>query len=172
MSTTNPVAPVTTLIGSVKVTPTSVQPGQPVLVAICDASGNPISDPTITVIIQGVPGSSRYFQFPIAGTVTLSITAAQGKVTQTSQATVTVAGAPLAFRKSLTAPVVTEMPIIQISSVPGQPYSASFTLGNPSSIRGVLAAAVNKSNATNIASIGKTIWFTEGRPLMAEAFRI
>jgi hypothetical protein len=162
------VTPTTTLLGSVKVTPTSVQPGQPVLVAVCDAAGNPISDPTITVIIQGVPGSSRYFQFPIAGTVTLSITAARGQVTQTSQAVVTVAGAALTFRKSLSAPVVTEMPIIKISSVPGQPYSASFSLGNPGSIRGVIASAVNKSNAKNIPVVaGKTITAVVNAPSTA-----
>jgi PKD domain len=153
MSTTNPVPSVPSLIGSVTVQPTSVQPGQPVLVAVCDASGKPISDPTITVIIQGVSGSSRYFQFPAVGTITLWVSAAQGQVTQTAQASVTVAGVPMAFRKSLTAPVVKEMPIIQISSVLGQPYAAAFALGNPPSISGALAAAVNKSNATNIATV-------------------
>lgn len=168
MSTSAPVAPVTTLIGSVKVTPTSVQPGQPVLVEVCDASGKPISDPTITVIIQGVAGSSRYFQFTTAGTVTLGITAAQGTATQTSQAVVTVAGTALMFRKSLSAPAVTEMPIIQISSVMGQPYAASFSLGNPSSVRGKLAAAVNKSNLTNIVTPGKTITVPVNAPVTAK----
>ncbi len=157
MSSTTPAptpAPSTTkLFGSVTVQPTSVQPGEPVLVQVCDASGKPISDPSISVLIQGVPGSSRYFQFPAAGTVTLLVSATQGSATQTAQATVTVAGAALKFRKSLSVPVVTEMPIIQISSVPGQPYEAAFMLGNPASVTHTLAAAVNQSNATHILPI-------------------
>lgn len=168
MSTKIPVPSAPNLIGSVKVQPTSVQPGQPVLVEVCDASGKPISDPTITVIIQGVPGSSRYFQFPTAGTVTLLVSATQGKTSQTAQATVTVAGTPLAFRKSLAAPVLTEIPLIQISSVPGQPYTAAFTLGNPPSITHTLAGAVNKSNATNIASPAKPVAVPVNAPTAAK----
>lgn len=155
VSGTTPVSIVPTtaagpLIGSVTVQPATVQPGEPVLVQVCDPSGKPISDPTVNVILQGVPGSSRYFQFPVAGTVTLLASATKGQTTQTAQATVTIAGAPMAFRKSLAAPVVTEMPIIQISSVPGQPYAAAFEVGNPLSVTNTLASAVNKSNLTHI----------------------
>jgi hypothetical protein len=80
---TPPSSPVATkLTGSVTVQPPSVQPGHPVLVQVCDATGKPISDPTVTVIIQGVPGSSRYFQFPVAGTITLGISASQGQTSR------------------------------------------------------------------------------------------
>jgi hypothetical protein len=157
MPTPNPV-PVSTvsapaagkLIGSVTVQPATVRPGEPVLVEVCDPSGKPISDPAVNVILQGVPGVSRYFQFPAAGTVTLLASATQGQTTETAQATVTIAGSPIAFRKSLSAPVVTEMPIIQIASVPGQPYAVAFKVGNPPSAAQKLASAVNKSNATNM----------------------
>lgn len=145
------------LIGSVTVQPTTVQPGEPVLVQVCDPTGKPISDPTVNVILQGVPGVSRYFQFPAIGTVTLLASATKGQTTETAQATVTIAGTPLAFRKSLSVPAVTEMPIIQISSVTGQPYVAAFSVGNPASVTHSLATAVNKSNATNIPVVAKPL---------------
>lgn len=132
-----------TLIGKVSVQPATVVPSQPVLVQVLNASGNPLSDPSVTVTIQGVPASARWYQFPEVGDYNLVVRAVRGSLSETAQVTVPVAGTPWQFRTSLTAPVVTEMPVLQAASVLGQPYTATFTLGNTASIRRVLAGKVS-----------------------------
>jgi hypothetical protein len=118
-----------TLMGKVTVQPGTVVPGEPVLVQVCDALGKPLSDPSVTVTIQGVPVRGRYHQFPTVGSRNLVIRAVRGKLSETSQITIPVAGKALAFRPSLTPPTVTEVPMLQVSHFPGHPYSATFTLG-------------------------------------------
>jgi Carboxypeptidase regulatory-like domain len=130
------------LIGKVTVEPQTAAPGQPVLVQACGASGQPLSDPTITVTIAGVPVSSRYYQFPTAGTYELNVVAVRGDVTQSAQATVTVSGPAIRFRPTLALPTVTEIPMLSVSSILGQPYAATFTLGNTSPLRQTLARTV------------------------------
>src|SRR5580692_6940832 len=93
-----------TLMGNVTVQPATVAPGQPVLVQVCDASGKPISDPTVTVTIQGVQATARYYQFPTVGIRNFIVRAVRGPLSETSQATVNVAGTPLGFRLSLAPP--------------------------------------------------------------------
>ncbi len=135
-----------TLMGKVIVQPETVVPGQPVLVQVCDALGKPLSDPTVTVTIQGVQASARYYQFSTVGSRNFIVRAVRGELSETTQITINIAGNPLKFRSSLTLPTVTEMPMLQVASVSGQPYAATFTLGNTSSVRRVLADAVTHRN--------------------------
>ena len=128
-----------TVMGKVTVQPATVVPGQPVLVQVCDASGKPLSDPAVKVTIQGVPASALYYQFPTVGNRNLVVRAVRGALSETTQATVVVAGAPLAFRQSLTLPTVTTIPMLQVAAVAGQPYAATFTLGPTGGFRRVLA---------------------------------
>jgi hypothetical protein len=67
-----------TLIGKVTVQPEAVVPGQPVLVQVCDSSGAPVSDPSVTVLMQGVPASARYYQFPTPATAPSSLRRLEG----------------------------------------------------------------------------------------------
>jgi hypothetical protein len=56
------------LIGSVKVTPTQLAPGQSVLVQVLDSTGAPYAaDSSVTIALDGIPVPSRYYQFPTAG---------------------------------------------------------------------------------------------------------
>ena len=142
-----------TLMGKVIVQPETVAPAQPVLVQVCDASGNPLSDPTVTVTIQGVPASARYHQFPAAGSYNLIVRAVRGPLSETTQVTVVVAGTALKFRSSLTLPPVTEIPMLQVASVLGQPYAATFSLGNTASVRRVLAQAVTHDPAPTMPAV-------------------
>jgi hypothetical protein len=131
------------LIGRVTVQPATVVPGQPVLVQVCDASGKPVSDPTVTITIQGIPATALYYQFPTVGSRNLVIVAARGTLKETTQATVVVAGTAMAFRRSLAPPpTVTEIPMLQAASVPGKPYAATFTLGTTAGIRRMLAKSL------------------------------
>ncbi len=143
------------LIGKVTVQPETVAPGQPVLVQVLDPLGQVISDPAITVIIQGGPASSRYYQFAAVGTHKLFVSATKGALSETAQALVTVAGSALAFRKTLTLPVVAEIPILQVATVLGQPYAANFSLGITPGGRRLAAAAVAKASTPPPASPSK-----------------
>jgi hypothetical protein len=140
-----------TLIGQVIVQPETAVPGQPVLVQVCDATGKQVSDPTVTVIIHGVPATARYYQFPTVGSYKLVVRAVRGTLSETTLTTVSIAGKALAFRKSLALPAVTEIPMLQVGAVPGQPYAATFTLGNTASTRRLLAEAVAKAATTHPA---------------------
>jgi hypothetical protein len=118
-----------TLIGQVTVQPETAVPGEPVLVQVLRGGGELQSDPAVTVNIAGVTTVSRYYQFPTAGTRTLTVLATRGALRETAEVTVPVTGTPLEFRSSLTTPVVTQCPVLQASPVAGAPYTASFTLG-------------------------------------------
>jgi hypothetical protein len=83
----------------------------------------------VTVSIAGVTTVTRYYQFPTAGTRTLTVLATRGVLRETTKVTVPVTGTPLEFRSSLTTPVVTQCPVLQASPVAGTPYTASFTVG-------------------------------------------
>lgn len=136
-----------TLMGKVTVQPATVVPGQSVLIQVNNASGNPISDPTVSVTIQGVPITARYYQFPTIGNRNFVVQAKRGSLSETTLVTVPVAGTPLAFRPTLTSPTVTAMPMLQASWVPGMPYAATFTLGTTPGGQKALAAPIAKSNA-------------------------
>jgi hypothetical protein len=157
------------LIGKVTVQPATVSPGQSVLIQVNDAAGNILSDESISVAIQGVPCKSRYYQFPTIGSRNLIITAVRGALSESALATINVAGPALEFRTSITLPNVFQMPLLQVSSVPGNPYAASISLGNTNAVRRVLAnevaqeavahgaaaqthAAVNLSNSVAVAT--------------------
>ena len=118
-----------TLIGQVTVQPKTAVPGEPVLVRVLRGDGELQSDPAVTVSIAGVTAVSRYYQFPTAGTRTLTVLATRGALRETTEVTVPVTGTPLEFRSSLTTPVVTQCPVLQASPAAGAPYTASFTLG-------------------------------------------
>jgi hypothetical protein len=133
------------LIGQVIVQPATVAPGQSVLVQVCDASGKPVADPTVTVTIQGVEATARYYQFPTAGNRNLVVRAVRGALSETTLAAIVVAGTPMSFRSSLAPPVVTELPMLQASRVAGKPYGATFRLGNTGGVRRALASKLAKA---------------------------
>ena len=70
------------------------------------------------------------------------IVASKGALRETSQVTVPVAGTPLAFHPMPVFPTVTEVPMLQMISVPGSPYAASFTLGTTQGIRRHIAESI------------------------------
>jgi hypothetical protein len=120
----------TKLIGSVSVEPATVQPGQPVLVQVLDGSGKPYtSDSPVVVSINGVPVARRYLQFVGTGRYTLQVRAVSGSSSEMATATVTVAGAPLMFRRTVTAPAVSLIPKLVVAQTFANHYLASFTLG-------------------------------------------
>jgi hypothetical protein len=128
-----------TIIGKVNVQPETVVPGQPVQIEVLNTLGEPVSDPAVTVTVQGVPGASRWEQYATAGTRTLSVVASNGARTDTGQGSVVVSGSPLEF--TLDPPSIRQLPIIEARTVPGQPYAGSFTLGTPRSVSGTLVTA-------------------------------
>jgi hypothetical protein len=144
---TSPVSAISTgtLIGKVTVEPATVAPGQSVLVQVLDPSDKLISDPEVTVIIQGAPTASRYLQFSAPGAHNLFVMATKGSVTETAMAPVTVTGTALEFRKSVAAKAATEIPILQVATVLGRPYTASFNLGITLGARRRAASALAKS---------------------------
>jgi hypothetical protein len=136
------------LIGEVRVTPTAAAPGQAVLVEVCDANGKPVTDPTINVVIQGVPAASRYLQYAAPGRRTLAIRAIRGSSSETAQATIDIEGQPMAFRETLGTPTVNSLPMISAARVHGQPYAATLRLGNTNGARRVLAETIAKTAAS------------------------
>jgi hypothetical protein len=128
-----------TIIGEVSVQPATVVPGQPVQITVLDSLGALISDPAVTVTVQGIPGSSRWEQYATAGTSSLLVTASNGTRTETRRASIAVTGPPLEFTAGPAA--VTQLPIIAASIVPGLPYAGSITLGTPRSVYGTPVTA-------------------------------
>lgn len=119
----------TKLIGSVTVQPKTIQPGQSVLVEVLDSSGKSLAGSSTVVTINGVPAARRYLQFMGVGTYTLQVRAVSGTISDAATAQVTVAGAPLSFRRSLTTPAVTLVPMLQLTQTFSNHYLATFTLG-------------------------------------------
>jgi hypothetical protein len=127
-----------TLIGSVVASPASLAPGQSTSIQVNDANGKPLSDPSITVIIQGVVSSGlRYLQFPTAGNRSLFVTASRGTLVESKTVTVSVTGTPVLFRTSLAAPIIQEVPMLQVVAG-SDAYTAAFTVGNTNATRRVL----------------------------------
>ena len=156
----------TKLIGSVSVEPATVHPGQPVLVQVLDGSGKPYtSDSPVVVSINGVPVPRRYLQFVGTGAYTLQVRAVSGSNSEMATATVTVAGAPLMFRRMLTAPAVSLIPKLQVAQTFGNHYVATFTLGvappttaaskTATAAPTPLAALTNKAPIKNVGQIVK-----------------
>ncbi len=117
------------LIGSVKVQPATVRPGEPVFVQVCDPNGLPytgVSD--VTVTIQGIESPARYLQYTAPGTRTLVARAVKGGVVETATATVVVAGEAMKFRRSLAAPALMAMPVLRVNRSMQGPYVSSFSL--------------------------------------------
>jgi hypothetical protein len=144
------------LIGKVLIQPETVAPGESVLVQVCDASGKPLDDPSIAVTIQGVPAISRYYQFATVGTRTLVIHAARAGVQETTTVKINVAGPAKAFRTTLNAPAPTALPYLMVKHVLGQPYTVTFSLGNPPSVRRVLAKTIATAGAPKDAPPAET----------------
>jgi hypothetical protein len=132
------------IIGKVSVQPETVVPGQPVQIEVLNSFGEPISDPAVTVTIQGIPGNSRWEQYATAGTRTLCVVASDGERIETGQGSVTVDGTPMKF--TLNPPSTTQLPIIEATNVPGLPYAGNFTLGTPRSLDGTLVAAPRQTS--------------------------
>ncbi|MEO7142448.1 MAG: PKD domain-containing protein, partial [Bryobacteraceae bacterium] len=129
-----------TLIGSVKVQPGTVRPGESVFVQVCDLNGRPYADNSgVAITIQGIEATARYYQFSTPGTRQLVVRAVKGSIDETSTVTVQVSGAPLEYTRSLGAPVQSAMPIIQATLKLGDPYTATFALNTPNSLQPVLA---------------------------------
>ncbi len=158
----------TKLIGTVKVQPTIVRPGEPVFVQVCDSNGRPYTGTSgVRVTIEGVEAPARYCQFAVAGTVHLTVCATQGDLVETNVVTVQVTGEPLAFRRTLSGPVLTAMPMLQLRQSLGSPYLAIFELATPESLLPSLAQkhtpamtthpANTASAAGNAARIGPAV---------------
>jgi hypothetical protein len=90
------------LIGSVTVTPPQAAPSQSVLVQVLDPSGTPYTiGSDVTIALDGIPVPARYYQFPTAGTRTISVYAASNSMTETSTATANITGPPLLFHRTI-----------------------------------------------------------------------
>ena len=135
------------LIGKVLVQPGTVAPGEPVLVQVCDAAGKPLEEHSIAVTMQGVPATSRYYQFTTVGKPGLVIHAARGAVHETTTVSINVAGPAKTFRTSLNEPAPTALPYLMAKRVLGQPYAVTFSMGNPPSLRRKLAKTIAAANA-------------------------
>ena len=141
-----------TIIGEVSVTPSIAAPGQPVQIEVLNTLGEPISDPAVSVTVQGVPGSSRWEQYSTAGTRTLGAVASNGRITETGTASVSVGGTAVEF--TVDPPLMKQLPIIEATIVPGLPYAGSFTLGTPRSVSGALVTARPAQMTAETAATG------------------
>jgi hypothetical protein len=144
----------TALIGTVKVTPPQAVPGQSVQLQVLDPTGNPYTaNSNVIIALDGVPVPSRYYQFPTAGTRTISVYAAGNGTTETATATVVVAGAPLTYRKTLPAPGQAPapgcIPFILLTQSLDAPYQATFSLATPPAARAAAARAIAALDAAN-----------------------
>jgi hypothetical protein len=138
------------LIGKILVQPQTPAPGESVLVQVCDATGKPLSDPSIVVTMQGVPATSRYYQFATAGNRTLVIYAARGQIRETTTVKINVAGPAKTFHTSVNEPALTALPYLMAKHVLGQPYTVTLSLGNPSSVRRVQAKGIAAMKQTGV----------------------
>jgi hypothetical protein len=142
------------LIGSVKVTPPQVAPGQSVQVQVLDPKGAAYtSSSDVTIALDGVPVPSRYYQFPTAGNRTITVYAAGQGTTETSVANVTVTGTPLSYHRTLAVagkpagPAL--LPFIMLTQDFTAPYQATFALGTPLTARFAAARALAASDKAN-----------------------
>ena len=143
----------TKLIGTVKVQPPTVRPGESVFVQVCDSNGRPYTGASnVRVTIEGVEAPARYFQFAVPGTINLTVCATQGDLVETSVVTVQVNGEPVAYRRTLSSPGLTSLPMLQLRQSLGSPYLATFELGTPESLLPSLAQKHSPAMTTNPAS--------------------
>jgi hypothetical protein len=154
------------LIGSVSVQPTTVKPGESVLVQVLDASGKPYAaDSPVVVTVNGVPATRRYLQFVGAGTYTLQVRAVSGSSSDMATATVTVAGDPLTFRRTLAAPEVRLIPKLLLAQTFANHYQATFTLG----VALPAVAAAKTAAPAEAAAVKATVAPTAATELAAAA---
>ena len=141
MSTPSPTP--TKLIGSIRVTPPAVQPGESVLIQVLDSGGRPYTrESAVTITINGVDAPALYCQFNQPGLRPVAVRAVLGSAKEIERASVRVEGAPLAFRLT-TEPAPTAMPIIHMAADPTNPYKAAFSLATPASVRRILANGIS-----------------------------
>jgi hypothetical protein len=146
------------LIGSVRVTPPQAAPGQAVRIEVLSPNGETYTaDSDVTIAFDGIPIPSRYYQFPTAGTRTISVYAAGKGTTERATATVTITGAPLAYHRTLFAagqpPAPGLIPFIVLTQDISTPYQVRFSLATPPAARAAAARAVAAADRAN-----------EGRP--------
>jgi len=142
------------LIGSVRITPQQVAPGESVQLQVLDPNGVPYaSESSVTIAIDGVPVASRYYQFPTAGTRTVAIFAAGKGTTETTTVIVDVSGPPLSYRRTLAAPDEPAppgcIPFLVLTPDLANPYQAAFSLATPPAAGAAAAAALAAAAATN-----------------------
>ena len=107
------------LIGSIRVSPTTAQPGETVKVEVLNPTGQLYRDRDDTrITINGVPGSGRYLQFKGAGERTVRVRAVRGAIREKAQATVRIAGDPLTFQAGLDASTTTQFARLRVRQVP------------------------------------------------------
>ena len=118
----------TKLIGSVTVQPPTVKPGESVLIQVCDSNGRPYADNSgVTITINGVEATSRYYQFAAPGTINLTVRAVQGATSETSTATIQVTGEALSFRRTLSTPTIGRATAPTQPRTPGRGCSPSLS---------------------------------------------
>jgi len=128
------------IIGQITVTPTTVAPGQSVLVEVTGADGETYTVSGQTIVrINGTIGAQQYLQFDRAGDRTIFVAAAQGGLVETATATVHVVPldtSPLALNGDglrimalIHNPAFRQPPMLQIARSPRQPYTAALSLG-------------------------------------------
>jgi hypothetical protein len=142
------------LIGSVKVTPNTVAPGQSARVEVLDTNGQsyPASGDVI-VSIDGVRAPSRYFQFPTNGTRTVTVSVIGRGYSETATATIQVTDPPLVYHRTLRAagqPAAPGLiPFIVLRSDPNSPYTATFMLATPPAATAAAAATLAASSGSS-----------------------
>lgn len=142
------------LIGSVKVMPPQVAPGESVQVQVLDPTGTPYTtNSNVIIALDGVPVPSRYYQFPTTGTRTIAVYATGNNMTETATATVNVAGESMAYHRTLlpdgqpSGPG--QIPFILLGQDLTQPYLATFSLGTPPPAAAAAARARTTGSTAN-----------------------
>lgn len=148
------------LIGSVRVQPATIQPGQSVLVEVLDPAGKSLTGSSTVVTINSVPTARRYLQYMGTGKYTLQIRAVSGSNADTATATVTVAGVPLTFRRTIAAPVLSVVPMLKVAQSFSNHYLATFTVGaaahtppSPQAREAAPQAAVTAAGSSAVSSV-------------------
>jgi hypothetical protein len=142
------------LIGAVTVTPPNAVPGQSVLVQVLDPSGAPYTnDSDVVIALDGIPVSSRYYQFPTAGTRMIAVYAAGRGSTETTTATVNVTGAPMVYHRILPPagepPAPALIPFIVMTHDLYRPYEVTFSLATPPAAGAAAARALAAADEAN-----------------------
>jgi hypothetical protein len=135
------------LISKVIVQPATAQPGEPVFVQVLDANGQPYTkDTDAKITIEDAECCERYFQFSQPGDRQLVVRVSKGGAQETVLAPVSIQGAAVAFHLLPSAPPVVEIPMLQVSQDPHNPYCATFTLGAPPGYKAGPPAAILPSD--------------------------